>query len=121
MAKKERKVVVEFVKGYGLYNAGERAAFAQDRAAALIKHGVAEEPGVLKKARAAAAKALAATKGKDVEPGVGSRVSFNVEGLGSTEGEIAEVRAEGRFVVKVGTGDDADLYEVERSELAVLE
>ena len=116
----EKQVLVQFTAGFRGYNAGEKATFLKSRAAELIAAGVAAEPGVLSKL-AEKAKEIADRKVSRGAPEVGKKVSFFVAGLGDVFGRIRELPKSGLVKVQVGEGDDVDDYEVERTELVVLE
>jgi hypothetical protein len=118
--KKSQLVTVQFLVGNGLFNAGEKAGFTPKRAKELIEGGVAAEPGVIAKV-AAAAKAATDRKMPEKEPEVGGKVSFFVDRLGDVEGTVTAIPASGPLMVDVGEGDDVDHYEVERSEITVVE
>jgi hypothetical protein len=116
----EKQVLVQFTAGFRGYNAGERATFSPGRAAELIAAGVAAEPGVLSKL-AEKAKEIADRKVSRGAPEIGKKVSFFVDGLGDVFGVITDLPKTGAVKVQVGEGDDVDEYEVERTELVVLE
>jgi hypothetical protein len=113
-------MLVQFLKTYRAYNAGEKAMFQKARAEALIKAGVATTPGLIAKAKAAAAVVTDAKTTKRA-PEVGKRATFLVPGLGEQEGVITEIDAEGKIKVRVGTEELGDLYDVEENELTVLD
>jgi hypothetical protein len=113
--------LVQFTKPFQSYNAGEKATFKAQRARELIEAGVAQEPGVIAKATAAAKAVLDRRQTTKRKPEPGKKASFFVPGLGDTTGTIVAGPKDGLFKIEVGTGADVDQYEVEESALTVLE
>jgi hypothetical protein len=109
--------MVVFTRQYRGYNGGERAHFMIDKANALITAGVAVEPGAFGRAK----KVEPPPPPAPVAPAIGRRAVFAVEGLGQVTGVIEVVPADGPITVTVGEGANMDRYEVDRSELTVLE